>query len=190
MGKQVAVTGWHMQYKDLASNHSKFYTVLIADDGVVVTAWGRIGTKGQDKIQKLPQFADADHVGKRQLYSKRSKGYESVHEDVKFTMDEDLINKACEAGDSSQMTREFFKAVSAPQFDGDKSAVFGHYDEFVAKAQRLMDGASNRPFDAVFAEFDQLKAAWAEIDDKHAEASVTVSMIDQVLNQRLMSGSL
>lgn len=185
----IPVIGWHLEYRNEAANSKKFYTVLIADNGVVVTAWGRIGTAGQSKIQKTVPEA-ADNLGRRQLFSKRAKGYATVHADVKFTMDEDVLIQACESNSAYTLTRAFFDAVRQPEFDGDKATVASHYDEFVNKAQRLLDGAADQPFDSVYGQYEELTEAWNGISEKHDEAAVTITLLRQLLEQRLMSGAL
>ena len=173
-----------------STGHHKSYTVLIADNGVVVTAWGRIGTAGQSKIIKVPNPPDAEAVGKRQVYSKQTGGYSVVHNEFKFTVEQEVLDEACRRDMTTHLTRAFFSAVTDPQFAGGRQAVMKHYDDFVNQAQRLLNGASERAFDEVYAEFEQLEEAWAAISDKHAEAEVTISLAKQTLSQRLMSGAL
>lgn len=185
---QIPIVGWYLENR--IGNHSKFYTVLVADNGVVALAWGKIGTQGQSKIQKLPTHDAADDVGRRQVYAKKSKGYSAVHSEVKFTMDGDELARACSLNDAFALTRTFAKALREPQFQGDAQAVAKHYDDFVAKAQRLMDKAGSMPFDAVYADFEELEAAWNEINDKHSEAETTLSLTKAILQQSLLSGSL
>lgn len=184
----IAVIGWHLENR--IGSHNKFYTVLIADNGVVVTAWGKIGTVGQNKVQRFPQYADAEALGKRQLYSKQTGGYTVKANEFKFAIDENLINEACKNDTAAPMTRAFHAALAEPQFGGDRDVVLKHYDDFVDKAQRLMGGASDRAFDEVWSEFEELEKAWDAISNKHAEADVTISLTRQMLSQRLMSGSL
>lgn len=188
--QQIVVTGWYMEYRDPTNNHHKFYTVLVAENGVLVTNWGRIGATGQSSIKKLPSQEDAYVLGQRQVFAKRAKGYVAVHEDVKFTLAESVTVEAAELNVAYYMTRPFFAAAAEPQYEGDKKAVSAHYDEFVERAQKLMSEASTRPFDAVYAEFEELQEAWQAISDKHDEAKVTIDLTTQLLNQRLMSGSL
>lgn len=188
MSKDIPVEGWYLENR--TGNHSKFYTVLMTDNGVVVTAWGRIGTAGQNKIQKFQQHADAVDVGRRQLYSKRAGGYATVTESFKFTATADQINNACERNDGSSLVNLFHQARRSPQFDGHKKSVMQHYDDFVKRAQALMDTANDRPFEEVAAEFQELKDAWAELHDRHESAAITVGLIEATMHQRLMSGAL
>ena len=184
---QVPVVGYHLT--NTQANHYKFYTVLIAGN-IVVTAWGRIGTQGQSKIQKLPSYDDAESIGLRQVYAKQSKGYEPQAKGVKFMVDDKVLAESASQDNTGPLTRAFFKAMNDPEFEGDKQAVAKHYDEFVAKAQSLLDSASTRNFEEVHNAFEELEVAWNAISDKHAEAEITVSFLRQTLAQRLMSGAL
>lgn len=183
----IPVTGWHLENR--TGSHNKFYTVLIAENGVVVTAWGAIGSAGQSKIQKTT-LKDAEALGKRQVYSKLTRGYSTKADEFKFTIEEDALNEACRRTMTQPLTRAFHQALRDPQYEGDKQVVLKHYDDFVDKAQRLLNEAGDRSFEEVYAEFEELEKAWAEISDKHAEAEVTVSLTKQLLSQKLMSGSL
>jgi len=185
---KIPVTGWYLENRN--GSHSKFYTVLIAENGVVVTAWGRIGAAGQSKIQRLPLLTDAEALGKRQVYSKQTGGYSVINDDFKFTIGEALLDEACQRDAAGLLTRAFHEALRDPQYQGEKQSVMKHYDDFVEKAQRLMTEAGNRSFDEVYAEFEELEKAWQAISDKHGEAAVTISLTKQMLSQRLMSGAL
>lgn len=185
------LTGWHLEYRVAASNSFKFYTVVIAENGVVVTVWGRIGTRGQGKIQKLPDHSSADDVGKKQLYAKKSKGYVTVLDAVNFTMSVEEVTQALRVpGDVHAFTRVLHVVSREPAYEKDKKAVATYYDQFVNRAQSLMTTAGDRPFEEVMAEFRELKEAWATIDKKHGEAMVTIGLINQMLTERLASGSL
>lgn len=185
---QIPVEGWYLENR--TGTHSKFYTVLIADNGVCVMAWGRIGTVGQKKIQKLPSLEDAKALGLRQVYSKQSGGYSMITSEFRFTIDEALLDECCQRDVSGPLTQQFHDARREPQYEGEKKSVTTHYDDFVDKAQRLLGGASERPFEEVFAEFQELKEAWEAISEKHDEAAITISLTKQMLSQRLMSGAL
>lgn len=185
---QIPVEGWYLENR--TGNHSKFYTVLIAENGVVVTAWGRIGTAGQSKIQRLPTPADAEALGRRQAYSKQAGGYSVLTNAFRFTIGEALLDEACQRDAAELLTRAFHAAQNDPQFEVEKKSVTSHYDQFVEKAQRLLTGAGDRAFDEVYAEFEELETAWQAINDKHDEAAVTIGLTRQKLHQRLMSGAL
>lgn len=167
--------------------HFKQYTILIGDDGTLVLAWGRIGAEGQVKSQKLPSREDAEGLGLRQLYDKQAKGYESKVNGLKFSVRDLDITPGLKA---RALLREFARAQEDPQFQGDQQAVVTHYDELVAKAQKLLDTAGTQDFDAVFAQFEDLDNAWKAIEEKHAEVQVTIGFLRQTLHQRLMGGSL
>jgi predicted DNA-binding WGR domain protein len=184
----IPTAGWYLENR--TGNHSKFYTVLIADNGVCVLNWGRIGTNGQFKIQMLGNHADAKALGLRQVYSKQSGGYALVTDELKFTIEQADLEKACRTDNAAMLTRAFVQAQLEPQYEGEKQSVLAHYDDFVAKAQALLGGAGDRPFDEVWVEFEELEKSWQTIKDKHDEAAVTIDFARQVLSQRLMSGAL
>lgn len=185
----IRVTGYYLENR--TANHSKFYTVLVADNGVCVQAWGRIGTSGQAKIQRLQSLSDAEAVGRSKAYAKRSEGYSMLTEELAFSIDESILDEACKLDDAKRLTVPFHKARTEPQYQGAKRAVTDHYDEFVEKAQRLLATAGDdRPFDEVYAEFEELETAWQTISDKHGQAEVTINLTRQMLSQRLMSGAL
>jgi predicted DNA-binding WGR domain protein len=187
MSNTIAVQGWHLENR--IGSHRKFYTVLIAENGVVVTAWGRIGTAGQSKIQKLP-YADAEALGLRQVYSKQTGGYTVIVDKFKFALEEEALLEAARRSITAPLTRAFHDAVRDPKFEGDKEVVLKHYDDLVIKAQRMLGEASERPFDEVYAEFEELERAWQAIKDKHDETAITIDLTKQTLARSLMSGNL
>lgn len=188
MSDFVPVTGYYLENR--AGTHNKFYLILVSETGVLVTAWGRIGTTGQSKVVSYPTHGEALDLGLRQLYSKKSKGYQAVHSEVLFSAPRGTLNKAVLADDSHQLNRRFFDACRENLFDGYRQAVAKHYDDFVKKAQALMDGASDRPFDEVYGEFEDLEKAWGEIAEHHESAQATIGLTRQMLQTRLLSGSL
>lgn len=185
MATPVPVTGWHLT--NTIGSHRKFYTVLIADNGVVVTAWGRIGSAGQSKIDKLPEYKDAEALGKRQVYGKQTGGYQVITDQFTFTINDDVLGNACARSMAQPLLQAFEAAKNDPAFAGERQVVMKYYDEFVAKAQRLLNDGE-RPFEEVHAEFEELKEAWNHLSDKHDEVRVTVDLAEQLLAQRLMSG--
>lgn len=185
MATPIPVTGWHLT--NTIGDHNKFYTVLIAENGVVVTAWGRIGSAGQQKIDKLMSFKDAEALGKRQLYSKQTGGYQVITDEFTFTIDDDALLNACARTMAAPLLKAFEDAKNDPAFAGDTQVVMKYYDEFVVKAQRLLNDGE-RPFEEVHAEFEDLKTSWTALTDKHDEVKVTVDLAEQLLAQRLMSG--
>lgn len=188
MSQMMTVEGYHLENR--TGNSSKFYTVLIADNGVVVLNWGRIGTQGQSKIQSLPSRADAEAVGKRQVYSKQTRGYMAVADAVKFTVETVTVEAAASNDAPHRLLWAFGEARTSPQFEGEKESVTSHYDDLLVKAQALMDGASDRDFGEVVAEYEELKSTWAEISNKHDQTKITLELTEQMLGQRIMSGAL
>ncbi len=183
---EIAAAGWHLENHQ--PGHDKFYTVIVTDNGAVSLSWGRNGTRGQSKVQKFPTRADAESVALRQVYAKQAKGYEPVQSNVKFLISDAVVTSASRASDASGMVRELHRAMREPQYEGHKRSVLTHYDEFVAKAQSLMSKAASMPFEAVYAEFEELRDSWAEIAKKHDEAAVTIGLTEQMLFKSLMEG--
>lgn len=190
---QLKTRGWYLEHRD--AGHFKFYTVIVVEDGTVVNHWGKIGTRGQHQIQKLSP-SSALTTALRKVAEKHSKGYEFRHEDIQFVLDERDVDGANGIGrvnpDPGRLTLLFDRALRDPKFTGDKDAVLVGYDAFLAKAQKLMDSV-NDPFttyESVSNDFDELKASWAEIDDRHSLTKTTLEMTSQMLMQALVSGKL
>lgn len=185
----ITTTGFYLEYREAASNSFKQYTVLIADDGVVVTAWGRIGNQAQFKIAKMPSRKEAEDVGLRQLYAKKSKGYETLFDDFKFEVDPTVLAGACQRNDAHPLLHLFAEARKEPRLANEEKAVTKHYDDFAGKAQDLLDTAADRPFEEVYADFEELEKVWDAIDMAHGRVKTTVDLVKQTLASRLMAGS-
>jgi predicted DNA-binding WGR domain protein len=187
--KQIPSHGWYLENRD--NNRFAFYTVILTETGLVVFHWGRIGTAGQTKMQMLPP-SQAKMTAMRQVASKMGRGYEVKHDDVTFMLDERDVTRAHERPDPKSLTLLFDRALRDPVFTGDKDNVVQAYDVFLERAQRLMDNAAQPTtrFDSVWNDFDDLKAAWAEIEDKHSLAQTTLDMTSRMLTQALMAGRL
>lgn len=183
---EIRVNGWYLEQRNPAANVAKQYTVLISETGVVVLAWGRIGQAGQKKIQKLP-FPSADALGKKQMYSKQSGGYAVVQDEFIFHVDSEVLDKACRHDLPDPLLRAFHLARSDPKFIGEQKSVIQHYDDFVNKAQRLLESSGDRPFEDVYNEFEELEQAWGKITEAHDAAAVTVDLTKQMLKQRLFA---
>lgn len=184
----IPVSGWYLENR--TAGHSKFYTVLIADNGVCVLNWGRIGANGQFKIQMLGTHGDAKALGLKQVYSKQSSGYALLTDEFKFAVDQAELEKACRTDSAGTLTQAFAKAQLEPQYEGEKQSVLAHYDDFVRKAQALLNDVDHRPFHEALTEFEELQTSWQAISDKHGEAAVTIDLAKQLLSQRFMSGAV
>lgn len=185
---EIPVSGWYLENK--TPGHHKQYTVLVSETGVVILAWGKIDAGSQSKIQKLPSHSDAEAVGLRQVYSKQSSGYTMVTEALRFTIDQDVLDDACRRNLTNRPLEAFNKARRDPKYAGEKQVVLKHYDDLVAKAHVLLGTAGERTFEDVLGDFEELKEAWAAISDKHDEVGVTMTLVEQTISQRLMSGAL
>lgn len=190
MPNQIAVSAWYMEKVNPARNEHKQYTVLIAENHVVLTHWGRIGSKGQHTLTKLSTASEAEALGMRQVYSKQTGGYQVKVDAFKFLLDEEVILEACRRDIHVNLIAAYEKALAAGDSAGDRAVVLKHYDDFARKAHDLLNGANNKPFEEVHAEFETLKEAWGVINDKHDEVAVVMSLAEQTLTQRLMSGAL
>lgn len=182
----VRVTGWYLEQRNPAANVAKQYTVLIGEDGTLVLAWGRIGQEGQKKVHRLP-FASAEAQGKKQLYAKQSGGYSVVQDEFVFAVDSEVLDEACRRELPNPVIRAFHAARTDPRYVGEQKSVIKHYDDFVAKAQRLLQEAGDRPFEDVFNEFEELTSAWEAITEAHDAAEVTIGLTKQMLSQRLFA---
>lgn len=181
----VGVTGYYLT--NTTPGHHKFYTILITDTGVCTMTWGRIGAEGQSKVVK-GDVEEARNIGLRQYHSKLTRGYESKVEGLRFSVPESYVTDACRSQHPSLMNRAFWNAERDPQYTEQTTEVGKQYETFVRQAQNLMDKAAEQPFDAVYAEYEELEKAWTEIDDKHSQAETTVQLIKQMVWQHLMSG--
>jgi predicted DNA-binding WGR domain protein len=184
----IRVTGYYLENTN--PGHSKFYLVTVADNGVLTLTWGRIGTNGQSKVQKFPSREDADTVGMRQVYAKAAKGYTRKLDDVRFSLTEADLDRACTSSSAATVNYAFWRAGYEPQFEADKTSVLRHYEDFLAKAQGVMDKAATLPFDAVLPDFEELEESWAVIEEAHATTKTTLDLTRQKLRQSLMSGGV
>jgi predicted DNA-binding WGR domain protein len=192
----IPVTGWYLELHDDTRNHHKYYTVLSAEDGTVIYAWGRVGTKGQSKVLKVDPFSSDDTAG-RQKHSKMAKGYQSSGpQDVRFVAPSGSLATARTQGSNTtndgtaSVIQAFFKARTGPQFAGDKDATIAAYGTFTKKAERLIDEAATKPFEEVYGTFEELQEAWKELVEQHDQAGATIQIVSGLLRQRLLSGDL
>jgi predicted DNA-binding WGR domain protein len=183
----VPVTAWYLT--NTTANHYKDYTVYLADNGVLAIHWGKIDTAGQSKIEKHASYLDAKAVALRQVYAKASRGYVLKVDELKFVVDESVLIAAATTKDHRTLHNHFVRAREQHSFEGDKVAVFGHYDGLIEKASALMNrAASAESFDSLMDEFNAMEVSWTAIEDKRNEAETTISLTRQMLMQKLMSG--
>lgn len=185
--QKYAVTVWYMEYQQGGSD--KFYQVFVSESGVCVLRWGRRGAVGQHSVTAFASYDEARDVGLRQVYAKKSKGYVQKYGDMKFMASKDALDYA-QNGNPQPLAAEFAKSLESGQFDGAKEAVLKHYTDFAEQAKALMDRAASADLDTVMNEYDQLEQVWAEINDKHAEVEIAMSVAKQTMMQKLMSGNL
>lgn len=180
--KTTLVTGYYLENQ--MPGHNKFYTVLICEDGTVLTNWGKIGADGQSKCDKMPTARQAEEVGMRQFYSKSTRGYKVKHEGVKFEVDAKLINDA-NAGLVHPLLREWRETRTKPALQAEQQVAMRHYDDFAKKAQQLLEDAPSMDFETLFARHSELKEVWSALSDKHAEVSTIVDLTAAALMKKL-----
>jgi len=183
----VPAQGWRMHY--IQGSSRKFYEVILTESNFVILRWGRIGTAGQSSATRYGSYSDANDVALRQVYSKRSKGYDSQVSEFAFAATENAISYAAQ-GDAGPIGRELSEAIASGEFDGSKAVVLKHYQDFSNRAQRLLAQADEMDFDQALSEFDALEAVFAEITSKHEEVSTSMGLVRATLMQKLMAGSL
>lgn len=176
------VDAYYLTYRDGRSN--KFYEVLITEDGTTILHWGRIHTAGQSSVSVMGSYEDAHDVAMRQVYAKKSKGYNQDRAD-KFVIDTEIVRWAKE-GNPARLFEAIAQSRAEGKFSGLKDAVLTHYKDFADQAQNLMNRADSMEFEQVSDEFDELKAVWEEIKDKHAEVETVLSLAEATFMRKLM----
>ena len=177
------VTGYYLE--NTMPGHNKFYTVLIAEDGTVLTNWGKIGAPtGQIKCDKMPSSRQAEEVGLRQFYAKSTKGYKIKHEAVKFKVDQRALNDA-NAGNATSLLNAWREFRTQPVLGAESEVALRHYEDFARKAQQLLEDAPNLDFETLFARHGELSEVWKALDDKHAEVNAIVDLTKASLMKKL-----
>lgn len=185
--KEYACTAWYMEYRDGTSD--KFYHVIISETGVCMLRWGRRGAVGQSSVNRYSSFDEARDQGLKQVFAKRSKGYESKYSDQKFLATNTALEYALR-GSITKLVDEFNMSLANGQFDGAKETVLKHYREFAEQVKELMDRAATGDTARTMDEYEQLEKVWDEISDVHAEVSAAMSIAKMTLMQKLMAGTL
>lgn len=180
---KTIVSGYYLE--NTMPGHNKFYTVLIAEDGTVLTNWGKIGADGQSKCDKMPSARQAEEVGLRQFYAKSTRGYKVKHEGVKFEVDPKLLNDA-NAGAVRPLLRAWQETRTQPALAAEQQVALRHYDDFAKKAQELLEDAPNMDFETLWARHAELVEVWTALSDKHAEVSTIVDLTKATLMKKLM----
>jgi predicted DNA-binding WGR domain protein len=67
---------------DPARNMARFYAIAVLPTlfgtSCVVRRWGRIGSRGRERIDLFERSAEAEHAFDRLLWAKRGRGYRDV----------------------------------------------------------------------------------------------------------------
>lgn len=180
---RVTATGWYLEHR--AGTHFKFYTVIQTPD-VLITHWGRIGTKGQVKLDTSQTSISS---ARKIVTNKLNKGYEVRQDAVEFPVYDEDVEGTLIRNDPRRMVTLFDAALRDPKFTGERDNLVDGYDHLLKKCQTMMDRAATQPFESVFNDFEELKAAWKVIEDKHSLAKTTMETTEQMLAQALLQGS-
>lgn len=174
---------WRLEY--IEGTSSKYYEVFITSNGVLALAWGRIGTEGQCKIQKFVGYAEAEVVGMRQAYAKEAKGYRRVHDDVSFMVEDFQVDTVIRSNSIVPFRTAMVVAETQTDIYNPKDAAYRHYDDFTAKAERLIERARTDNVEELLDDFQTLEAAWRELKERHDRTEITVGLCRQMLMQAL-----
>lgn len=184
---KYAVTAWYMEHNDTSKNSHKFYQVFLFETGVVVLRWGRIGTLGQTSITKYPDYESAQDIAYRQVYAKKSKGYVSQYDDMKFLVEEPVVN-GLGTSDVGPLVASLNKSMEDSKFAGARDAVLQHYVSFSDQAQRLLHRAPTADLAETMADYEALEDVWEDILTKHNEVQIVMDLAKTTLTQKLMGG--
>jgi predicted DNA-binding WGR domain protein len=185
---QVPLLGWHLTMVNAATNTNKFYDVFLTEDGHVIIQWGRIGTQGQCKVEKM-DYAGAKNIAMKQVYGKAAKGYKTIIDEFKFNVGADILKRALDMQSVGQVQQAFSAAQRDNRYGGERDSVYSHYDSFITQAQHLMDRAADLDIGQVMDEWAQIQGAFEEINVKHQTAATTIALTQQMVSQKLMGGS-
>lgn len=183
MSKQILVHGWYLEFSEGTSN--KFYKTYIAENGVTIVRWGRIGSNGQHKVSSFPSFDQAKDLGLRQVYEKKAKGYVEKYGDLMCETTEEAI-LAARHGDFYEIDTAWNAAARGGEFEKAKSDVLRTYAEFSTRIQNLLDRAEHADLDVLMDEYQGAETVWDEINDKHAEVVAAMSLCKTTLMKKLI----
>lgn len=184
--KHYACTAWHMEYREGTSN--KFYEVFVAENGLCVLRWGRIGAIGQHSVTRYSTYDEARDQGLKQVFAKKSKGYNQTYGDAQFMASIEALNNA-QRDNPSYLVGELQESLRRGQFDGAKQAVLKQYADFAEKVKDLMVRAETGDIHDSMEEYQQLEGVMTEINEKHAEVTAAMTLAQQTLFQKLMTSA-
>lgn len=179
---EFQVTAWHLEYREGSSN--KFYRVYVTENGLTVLKWGRIRTHGQSSFSTHSDYTSALDAGLKQVYEKRAKGYQQIHE-IQFTGTITAIRTA-RGGDPSLLDREYQDALNSGSYETAKVEVLKHYAAFSEQIQSLLGRAQYTDLAELLDQYEQVEQAWAEIDDKHREVTAAMQLTKAALMTKLV----
>ena len=184
MSKQILVHVWYLEYTEGTSY--KFYKTYIAENGITIVRWGRIGSIGQFKVNAFPSFDQAKDLGLRQVYEKKAKGYVEKYGDVIFETNNDMLAAAID-GNFYDLDDGFNQAVrGGDEFETAKTDVLRTYAEFSTRIQNLLDRAEHAEVDVLMDEYQGAETVWEEINDKHAEVTAAMNLCKTTLMRKLV----
>lgn len=179
---KIVVDFYHLTFQSGSSN--KFYNVYITEDGACILRWGRIHTQGQSSVSVMSTYDDAHDLAMRQVYAKKSKGYTQQFAS-KHVIDAQAVRWAKE-GNPDTLFSAIDQAQAEGAYTGVRDAVLTHYADLAEKAQSLMARADGLDFEQVSIEYDHLKEVWGEIEEKHAEIAVAMSIAEATFAKKLL----
>ena len=185
MPKKADVPATVHSLKYQAGSSNKVYNVVICDNGVVILHWGRRGTAGQSSVTALATADDANDLGMRQVYAKKSKGY-TTEWTGRIMLSADTVEQARTSAYGGGLWSEAQVRIAQGEFTGLRDAVLQHYQEFVAEASKLLNDAETDDFETLSQKFDALKEQWVSIKDQHAQVQVTMDLAEATFARRLL----
>lgn len=183
MSKPIICESWLLE---CTTNQSqKFYHVTTTENGYVFLRWGRIGTSGQHKVEKVSTYELATDLALRQVYAKRSKGYRQKYGPMKFETTDDSILRA-KNGNLAYLLDSEIRSRDTGFFEGEKKAVLKHYEDFSRQVQSFIRFNQSEGSDSLYEDFERLEKEWAELSDKHAEVEAAFGLAKATLLKNLI----
>lgn len=167
-----------VRYEDRTANSHKFYRAYVLvdldnNDYRVLFNWGRIGAKGQFKVQTCYGPQDAYEMASGKIYDKKRKGYEPHAERELSVVPDDLlreagVNEAARAATAARMSVDPFARIEA---DTDRLI-------------RLVTGPAEVQADAITLKGD-LDAQLKELRTRLMQAEGSLELATDVLSMKL-----
>lgn len=164
----ITARHWRMEY--VGGSSKKFYEVYLnMEQAQVWFGWGRIGTSGQWDKKLFPHADEATDKALAQVYAKRSKGYETVREDLTLSIAEDEWESV------ALLQRAFNKAVRTGEAQP-REVALNYIEGFVQDCNEFLVSAKEGSDDLAYS-FEDLSARWEELKDKFDSAETMMDMV-------------